>query len=69
MPGKELSNRFLFNVDIVGPNTSVPKGEVLFFTTMPLFEKNFTQDPSFLNPCFLVLTITALCFDFFIDQA
>jgi len=69
MPGNEFNNLFLLKFDIVGPKTSLPRGDVLFFTIIPLLEKNFNQDPSFLNVCFFVLTTIALCFDFFIDQA
>ena len=69
IPGKELSNLFLLNIDIVGPKTSEPKGEVLFLTIIPSLEKNLIQEPSFLRHCFLVLTIIELCLDFFIDQA
>ena len=51
-----------------GPKTSVPKGLVLFFNKTPSLEKNFTQLPSFLKVCFLVLMIIDLCLDFFSAQ-
>jgi len=69
IPGKEFNNLFLRNIEIVGPKTSDPKGEVLFLTIIPSLEKNLIQEPSFLRHCFLVLTIIELCLDFFIDQA